>query len=147
MEQDISRKFRLDYTNHRGERAVRVVTPIRVWYGKTPWHADEQWLLEVLDHERGASRNYALGDIWNWTPVSVKNEEVQIEPGIYRHFKGQLYEVICLARDSETSLEMVVYRTLYGNFSTWVRSKGMFLEAVELNGAQVRRFEYIGPVA
>ena len=48
--------------------------------------------------------------------------------GHYRHYKGKEYEVIGVARHSETEEEFVVYRTLYGNFDLWVRPTAMFLE-------------------
>ena len=55
-----------------------------------------------------------------------------------------MYEVINLARHSETEEEMVVYRTLYGDFSVWVRPLAMFNEEIEYEGKKIRRFEYIG---
>ena len=69
-----------------------------------------------------------------------------IPTGRYRHYKGKEYEVIGLARHSETEEEFVVYRTLYGNFDLWVRPKTMFLEMTHVNGEQVARFQYLGPM-
>ena len=69
---------------------------------------------------------------------------MEIRPGKYRHFKGMEYEVIGIARHSETMEEMVVYRALYGEGGLWVRPKEMFLESVEKDGKQFFRFEYIG---
>lgn len=63
--------------------------------------------------------------------------------GIYKHYKGNLYEVIDVAKHSETEEEHVVYRTLYGDYSVWVRPLAMFIETVELDGQQVARFEYV----
>ena len=63
--------------------------------------------------------------------------------GIYKHYKGNLYEVIDVAKHSETEEEHVVYRTLYGDSSLWVRPLAMFIETVELDGQQVARFEYV----
>lgn len=51
--------------------------------------------------------------------------------GVYRHFKGNLYQVVDIAYDSETTEEMVVYRRLYGDGSLWVRKKNMFLSEVD----------------
>ncbi|MBQ8618945.1 MAG: DUF1653 domain-containing protein [Clostridia bacterium] len=56
----------------------------------------------------------------------------RIKPGdIVRHFKGNRYEILCFAKDSETQAEMVVYRALYGEGGTWVRPKEMFLSKVD----------------
>jgi len=63
--------------------------------------------------------------------------------GKYRHYKGNLYEVIGVARHSETLEEMVVYRALYGEGGLWVRPLGMFLESVEIDGKTVPRFAYV----
>ena len=63
--------------------------------------------------------------------------------GIYKHYKGNLYEVIDVAKHSETEEEHVVYRTLYGDYSLWVRPLAMFIETVELDGQQIARFEYV----
>lgn len=67
-----------------------------------------------------------------------------MKKGKYRHYKGPLYEVIDIARHSETEEEMVVYRTLYGEFSLWVRPLEMFVEEIECEGRKVKRFEYLG---
>lgn len=66
-------------------------------------------------------------------------------PGRYRHFKGGEYEVIGVARHSETHEPLVVYRPLYGDSGLWVRPLAMFLETVTHNGEPVPRFTYIGP--
>jgi len=66
-----------------------------------------------------------------------------IEPGRYRHYKGSEYEVIGVARHSETYEELVVYRPLYGERGLWVRPKAMFTEMVMIEGKDVRRFERI----
>ena len=63
--------------------------------------------------------------------------------GKYRHYKGNLYEVIGVARHSETLEEMVVYRALYGEGGLWVRPLGMFLENVTIDGKSVPRFAYV----
>lgn len=61
-------------------------------------------------------------------------------PGIYRHYKGPLYEVIGPAQHSETEEPLVVYRCLYGDFGLWVRPLAMFMEIVEVQGEPVPRF-------
>lgn len=68
----------------------------------------------------------------------------EIKLGRYRHFKGREYEVLHLARHSETEEELVVYRALYGDFSVWVRPAAMWNETVERDGQSFRRFTYIG---
>ena len=63
-----------------------------------------------------------------------------VKTGFYRHFKGGRYEVIGLAKHSETLEEMVVYRALYADGGLWVRPAAMWNEMVEHNGKMVRRF-------
>ena len=63
-----------------------------------------------------------------------------VQPGRYRHYKGKDYEVIGVARHSETEEPLVVYRCLYGDHSLWVRPLPMFLETVDVAGEQVPRF-------
>ena len=65
-------------------------------------------------------------------------------PGRYRHFKGKEYELIGLARHSETMEEMVVYRPLYGEGGLWVRPASMWNEQVERDGYSGPRFAYRG---
>lgn len=67
-----------------------------------------------------------------------------IKPGHYRHFKGKEYEVLGVARHSETEEDLVVYRALYGDFGLWVRPVSMWNETVERDGKTFRRFTYIG---
>ena len=69
----------------------------------------------------------------------------ELPAGRYRHFKGGEYEVIGVARHSETREPMVVYRPLYGEGGLWVRPLAMFTETVTHNGEPVPRFAYIGP--
>jgi hypothetical protein len=69
---------------------------------------------------------------------------ISIKSGRYRHYKGNEYEVIGVARHSETEEKMVVYRKLYGDHSLWVRPLGMFVENVLVDGQTVPRFEWIG---
>ena len=69
-------------------------------------------------------------------------EEIKI--GKWRHFKGGEYEVLCLAKNSETLEPMVVYRALYGDGGVWVRPASMWNETVERDGRIYKRFTYIG---
>jgi hypothetical protein len=68
---------------------------------------------------------------------------MEIKKGLYRHYKGNLYEVFMTARHSETEEWMVVYKALYGDKGTWVRPYGMFMEKVEVEGAFIPRFEKV----
>lgn len=68
----------------------------------------------------------------------------EIKLGRYRHFKGNEYEVLYLAKHSETEEDMVVYRALYGERGVWVRPASMWNETVERDGKTYRRFSYIG---
>lgn len=63
-----------------------------------------------------------------------------LAPGLYRHYKGGLYEVLEVARHSETLEPLVVYRALYGARGLWVRPAGMFRETVTVDGQQQPRF-------
>ncbi len=60
--------------------------------------------------------------------------------GIYRHYKGQRYRVLGIARHSETLEPLVVYRALYGKGGLWVRPVAMFCETIELDGEPIPRF-------
>ena len=68
---------------------------------------------------------------------------MEITPGKYRHFKGNEYEVLYIARHSETLEEMVIYRALYGERDIWVRPASMWNEIVERDGKTYRRFTKI----
>lgn len=66
-----------------------------------------------------------------------------LQNGIYKHYKGNRYEVIGGARHSEREEELVVYRALYGDFGLWVRPLNMFTEMIEIDGKRCPRFEYV----
>ena len=68
----------------------------------------------------------------------------EIKQGRYRHFKGNEYRVLGMARHSETLEEMVVYQALYGEHGIWVRPARMWNETVERDGYCGPRFAYIG---
>lgn len=63
-----------------------------------------------------------------------------IEPGVYRHYKGNLYEVIDTVRHSETLESLTLYRALYGERGLWVRPSAMFGENVQIDGKTLPRF-------
>lgn len=68
---------------------------------------------------------------------------MEFRPGRYRHYKGNEYVVIGVARHSETDEELVVYRPDYGDRGLWVRPKDMFTELVTVDGRVVPRFDFI----
>ena len=68
---------------------------------------------------------------------AVKN----IQPGRYRHYKGNEYEVLFIGRHSETTEPMVVYRAMYGEGEIWCRPANMWNEIVEVDGKHIQRFE------
>ena len=68
-----------------------------------------------------------------------------VTPGIYRHYKGQDYQVLDVARHSENQEYFVVYRCLYGDYSLWIRPLAMFIETIEFDGKLVPRFALVEP--
>ncbi len=68
---------------------------------------------------------------------------MSVKLGKYRHFKGNEYEVIHIAKHSETLENMVVYRALYGDGGVWVRPESMWNETVERDGQTFKRFTYV----
>jgi hypothetical protein len=80
--------------------------------------------------------------------MSDKPELPPVAPisiGRYRHYKGNEYEVVGVARHSETLEELVVYRELYGDGGLWVRPRAMFEGDAEVDGRRVARFAFVGP--
>jgi hypothetical protein len=65
---------------------------------------------------------------------------IETPPGLYRHYKGLLYEVVGTARHSESLAPMTLYRALYGERGLWVRPAGMFNEEVVIDGVRQPRF-------
>lgn len=76
--------------------------------------------------------------------TAIQKKSPTLKLGKYRHFKGNDYAVLYLAKHSETLEDLVVYRQLYGDGSVWVRPASMFLEEVEVDGNKIPRFTYIG---
>lgn len=68
---------------------------------------------------------------------------MEIKQGKYRHFKGNEYEVLYIAKNSETLEDMVVYRALYGEGEVWVRPASMWNEEIVRDGKRVKRFTFI----
>mgnify|MGYP000241723007 CR=1 FL=1 len=67
----------------------------------------------------------------------------KVQPGLYRHYKGNDYQVFGVAGHTETEEQLVVYRALYGEHGLWVRPLSMFIEQVVVDGVNKPRFEYI----
>jgi len=67
-----------------------------------------------------------------------------LTPGRYRHYKGNDYFVLGVARHSETQEEVVVYRQDYGDRGLWVRPLEMFQELITVEGKEVPRFQFLG---
>ena len=68
---------------------------------------------------------------------------MEIKPGLYRHFKGNMYRVLHTAKHSETMEDMVVYQALYGDMGIWVRPRAMFCEEIVRDGKTIVRFEFV----
>jgi hypothetical protein len=68
---------------------------------------------------------------------------MSLTPGLYRHYKGNEYQVFNLVTHSETGEQLVVYRCLYGDFSWWVRPLAMFTESVVVGDVEQSRFQFM----
>ena len=68
----------------------------------------------------------------------------EIKLGKYRHFKGNEYEVVAIAKHSETTEDYVVYKALYGDGGMWIRPASMWNETIERDSVVYKRFTYIG---
>lgn len=75
--------------------------------------------------------------------TAVMTTKTALPTGIYRHYKGNLYQVLHTACHSETKEWLVVYRALYSDYGVWVRPLAMFCENVEIDGKTLPRFELI----
>lgn len=67
---------------------------------------------------------------------------MNIKTGKYRHYKGNMYEVLGIATHSETLESVVVYKALYGENGLWVRPASMWNDEIDLNGKKIKRFTY-----
>ena len=84
-----------------------------------------------------------MEDVRSHGGMTLAQAVAAIPPGRYRHFKGREYEVLAIARHSETEEVMVVYRALYGECGIWVRPAEMWNEFITRDGRRFRRFERI----
>ena len=71
---NLSKSALITYKNWRGEVADRHIEPIKLWYGATPYHKKEQWLLKAYDLDKQAERDFALQDISQWIEKPNKND-------------------------------------------------------------------------
>ncbi len=69
---------------------------------------------------------------------------MEIKKGIYRHYKGHIYRVLCMATHSEDLSPMVIYQDTTDASKIWARPAGMWNETVEKDGKTFRRFEWVG---
>jgi len=130
-----------------GENAVEEVRKIN---GATdPKNADSssirgRFALSKSENSVHASDSpeSAEREIRIWFPETIQNNVIK-EGKKYRHFKGNEYLMLHIAKHSETEEEMVVYQALYGERGIWVRPLSMFLEKVEKEGKIIDRFKEI----
>jgi predicted DNA-binding transcriptional regulator YafY len=59
------------YTNWKNVRATRTIQPIEIWFGKTNYHPEDQWLLKAFDREKGEERDFAMKDIEGWSQANI----------------------------------------------------------------------------
>lgn len=69
-----------------------------------------------------------------------------MKAGLYRHYKGNFYQVLGLCRHSETLEELIIYQALYGDFGYWVRPQKMFQSTIVVDGKERPRFAFIRPL-
>lgn len=86
----LGRKVTLDYTNHRGERAMRTVTPASVDFGTTEWHPEPGLMIQCYDHDKAAVRVYSWSGVhsWNGVPVSTTSGAVELREALERALKA-----------------------------------------------------------
>lgn len=102
----------------------------------------------IIEIEDVIAEIVRLKKVKNIENYGVLPKDVFVIPqGIYRHYKGSLYQVLHTAQHSETEESLVVYRCLYGEYGVWVRPLAMFAETVLIDGKEIPRFELIKNLA
>ena len=124
-------------TDQEGRKITGIASSFPSGYGLHEYDREEEG-LQVGEYILFES-DIARVEILPTYEEAVKS----IPPGKYRHYKGNEYEVIGIARHSETEEALVVYRALYGDRGIWVRPASMWNEEVKRDGKAVRRFERI----
>lgn len=99
------------------------------------------WCKPNCDHHPHGPND--ISEVVDYIEKTRLSDEEEIKTGRYRHFKGNEYEVLGVAKNSETLEKMVIYKALYGEKETWVRPASMWNEIVVSDGKRVRRFTYI----
>ena len=127
------------------ERELIGESCLRWVFGKAAAEADAAQLPEQTSLQRGIKSKLLRGEgVGGAYGIYKENDsDYKIRIGKYRHYKGNLYEVIAVGRHSESLEDMVVYRALYGDGGVWIRPAYMWLQMVSLPGGAVRRFEYV----
>ncbi len=133
-----SNEILLDDSKRLAARMVKQKVDVRITIFKDMWHVFH--MFDVPESYTAIRRMAQfLDSLWQEDRI-----EYEVHPGAYyRHYKGNEYRVLHIARHSETLEELVVYQQLHGNHNIWVCQLDMFLETVECNGTRVYRFEEI----
>ena len=66
MKENEKQIVKILYTNYRGETTIRDIIPIKIWFGSTEWHPEENWLIDAYDLGKKANRSFAMKDIKAW---------------------------------------------------------------------------------
>ena len=64
---EVEKVVEILYTNWKGETGIRKIIPKKIWFGRTKWHPEDQWLLHAVDVEKNEMRDFAMKDIRNWS--------------------------------------------------------------------------------
>ncbi len=121
------KQIQIDYTNHAGIRQFRQILPLRLWWGSTEWHPEEQWILNAFDVGKSAIRSFAVRDInrWNVKPdvvdVSiVKQLQASMERNARMSNRLKRVEKLLSGIDGElpthaSEIDTALNRILWGN--------------------------------
>ena len=118
-------------------------------YALTLTEKEGRKLCKNIYGELRASSFKPVGqEVWFSDWSEYKSLPLKTKKGVYKHYKGKLYELLYIAIHSETLENMVVYKALYGDGKIWVRPLSMWSEIITLpDGEKTERFSYAGEVA